>query len=116
MMRHAATKEEKDRIKRDGLIGVEHLPNMYALAASNMILRGDGKANLHQGSCFDPGIVEAVKKHQCNIGLLNPPYSQSDEALHKLVFVKQMLDCLEPMVLALPLPLCRCPVLFHRIL
>jgi type I restriction enzyme M protein len=96
MMRHAVTKEEKDRIKRDGLIGIEHLPNMYALAASNMILRGDGKANLHQGSCFDAGIVEAVKKHKCNIGLLNPPYSQSDDALHELVFVKQMLECLEP--------------------
>ncbi|WP_411725959.1 class I SAM-dependent DNA methyltransferase [Methyloglobulus sp.] len=97
MIRHAVTKEEKDRIKRDGLIGVEHLPNMYALAASNMILRGDGKANLHQGSCFDPAIVKSLKEeHHCNVGLLNPPYSQSDEALHELVFVKQMLDCLEP--------------------
>lgn len=96
MMRHAVTKDEKDRIKRDGLIGVEHLPNMYALAASNMILRGDGKANLHQGSCFDPGIVEALKKHHCNVGMLNPPYSQGDKALHELVFVKQMLDALNP--------------------
>jgi type I restriction-modification system DNA methylase subunit len=67
---------------------------MYALVASNMILRGDGKANLHQGSCFGEGITEAVKKHKCNIGMLNPPYSQGDEALHELVFVKHMLDCL----------------------
>lgn len=96
MMKHAVTQEEKNRIKRDGLIGIEHLPNMYALAASNMILRGDGKANLHQGSCFDPGIVSAVKSHKCNVGMLNPPYSQGDEDLHELVFVKQMLDCLEP--------------------
>jgi type I restriction-modification system DNA methylase subunit len=96
MMRQAVTTEEKDRIKRDGLIGVEHLPNMYALAASNMILRGDGKANLHQGSCFDPGITAAIKEHKCEIGMLNPPYSQADEDLHELVFVKQMLDCLEP--------------------
>lgn len=95
MMRQAITKDEKDRIKREGLIGVEHLPNMYALAASNMILRGDGKANLHQGSCFDPGIVAALNGHRCNVGLLNPPYSQGDEDLHELVFVKQMLDCLE---------------------
>lgn len=94
MMRQAITKAEKERIKRDGLIGVEHLPNMYALAASNMILRGDGKANLHQGSCFDPAIIEAVKKHKCSVGMLNPPYSQGDEDLHELVFVKQMLDCL----------------------
>lgn len=96
MMRQAITKEEKDRIKRDGLIGAEHLPNMYALAASNMILRGDGKANLHQGSCFDPGIVAELKKHKCDVGMLNPPYSQGDEDLHELVFVKQMLDCLNP--------------------
>ena len=95
MMRQAMTTEEKNRIKRDGLVGVEHLPNMYALAASNMILRGDGKANLHQGSCFDPGIVEAVKKHNADIGMLNPPYSQGDDDLHEMVFVKQMLDCLK---------------------
>ena len=95
MMKDAVTKKEKDRVKRDGLIGVEHLPNMYALAASNMILRGDGKANLHQGSCFDPGITAALKSHKCDVGLLNPPYSQGDEDLHELVFVNQMLGCLE---------------------
>ena len=67
---------------------------MYALAASNMILRGDGKANLHQGSCFDEAITREIKGHKCNIGMLNPPYSQSDEDLHELVFVKHMLDCL----------------------
>jgi type I restriction enzyme M protein len=67
---------------------------MYALGASNMILRGDGKANLHQGSCFDEAITSEITKHQCNVGMLNPPYSQSDEDLHELVFVKHMLDCL----------------------
>ncbi|MDA8429919.1 MAG: N-6 DNA methylase [Geobacteraceae bacterium] len=96
MMKNAVTQKEKDRIKSSGLIGVEHLPNMYALAASNMILRGDGKANLHQGSCFDPGIAAAVREHHCNIGVLNPPYAQGDQDLHELVFVKQMLDCLMP--------------------
>lgn len=96
MMRNAVTKAEKDRIKEKGLIGVEHLPNMFALAASNMILRGDGKANLHQGSCFDPGIALAIKLHKCNVGMLNPPFSQGDEDLHELAFVKQMLECLEP--------------------
>jgi hypothetical protein len=95
MMKNAVTRKEKERIKKHGLIGVEHLPNMYALAASNMILRGDGKANLHQGSCFDPAIVTAIKAHKCDIGMLNPPYSQGDEDLHELVFVKQMLDCLK---------------------
>lgn len=94
MFRQAVTKKDREKIKKQGLIGVEQQPNMYALAASNMILRGDGKANLHQGSCFDEGIEKAVKDHKCNIGMLNPPYSQGDEDLHELVFVKQMLDCL----------------------
>lgn len=63
MFKQAFTDAEKDKIKKSGLVGVEQQPNMYALAASNMILRGDGKANLHQGSCFGEGITEAVKKH-----------------------------------------------------
>jgi 16S rRNA G966 N2-methylase RsmD len=95
MFKNAETKEEKEKIKNEGIIGVENQPQMYALAASNMLLRGDGKANLYQGSCFDQAIVDAVKKHHCNIGMINPPYSQSDEDLHELMFVKQMLDLLE---------------------
>jgi hypothetical protein len=94
MIKLASTKKERDRIKNEGLIGIENQPQMYALAASNMILRGDGKANLHQGNCFDPAITKEIKAHKCNIGMLNPPYSQSDEDLHELVFVKHMLDCL----------------------
>ncbi|MDX0022276.1 N-6 DNA methylase [Sinorhizobium meliloti] len=95
MIRNTATEDERKRIKAHGLIGVEQQPNMFALAASNMILRGDGKANLYQGSCFDPAITEAIKKHEANIGMLNPPFSQSDEDLHELYFTKHMLDCLK---------------------
>ncbi|MBL7127861.1 MAG: N-6 DNA methylase [Ignavibacteria bacterium] len=94
MFKQAVTAKQKKKIKDKGLIGVENQPQMYTLAASNMILRGDGKANLHQGSCFDKAISKEIKKHKCNIGMLNPPYSQSDEDLHELVFVKHMLDCL----------------------
>lgn len=70
---------------------------MFALAASNMILRGDGKANLHQGSCFDNAITASVKDMKPTIGLLNPPYAQSksDAELHELYFVKHMLDQLQ---------------------
>ena len=95
MMKDAVTEEERTDIKMHGLIGVEQQPNMFALAASNMILRGDGKANLHQGSCFDDAITKAIKAHKCDAGLLNPPFSQGDQDLHELYFVKHMLDCLE---------------------
>ena len=95
MIKRANTEKEIEAIKREGIIGVKQQPNMYALAASNMILRGDGKANLYQGSCFDNAITKAIKEHQCNIGMLNPPYSQGDEDLHELVFVKHLLDNLK---------------------
>lgn len=98
MLRKAVTEEERTDIKKNRLIGIENNPKMFALAASNMILRGDGKANLHQASCFDDAIIKAVKKMKPNVGMLNPPYAQSksDAELHELYFVKQMLDCLEP--------------------
>jgi len=95
MFRSTVTEREKDNIRKGRLIGVEQQPNMFALAASNMILRGDGKANLHQSSCFDEAVTAAVKAHKCNVGLLNPPYSQGDEDLHELYFIKHMLECMD---------------------
>lgn len=97
MLRKAIADEERSDIKRNRLIGIENNPKMFALAASNMILRGDGKANLHQASCFDEAVIKSVKKAKPNVGMLNPPYAQSksDAELHELYFVKQMLECLE---------------------
>jgi len=94
MLKTANTDAEREDIKKNRLIGIENSPKMFALSASNMILRGDGKANLHQGSCFDPAISKSVKEMKPNIGFLNPPYAQSksDADLHELYFVKHMLD------------------------
>ncbi|MGO4855644.1 HsdM family class I SAM-dependent methyltransferase [Phaeovulum sp. W22_SRMD_FR3] len=96
MFRTAVTDDDREKIRKHGLIGIEQQPNMFALAASNMILRGDGKANLYQGSCFDEAITKEVKAHGCDVGMVNPPYSQADSDLHELRFVKHMLDCLRP--------------------
>lgn len=98
MLKKAVTEEERTDIKKNRLIGIENNPKMFALAASNMILRGDGKANLHQASCFDDAVIKAIMKMRPNVGMLNPPYAQSksDAELHELYFVKQMLDCLDP--------------------
>jgi len=98
MLRKAVTEEERTDIRRNRLLGIENNPKMFTLAASNMILRGDGKANLHQASCFDDAVIAAIKKAKPNVGMLNPPYAQSksDAELHELYFVKQMLDCLVP--------------------
>lgn len=104
MLKTAMTEAERLDIKKNRLIGIENSPKMFALAASNMILRGDGKANLHQSSCFEPTLKKAITEPDSargvkrpNIGLLNPPYAQSksDAELHELYFVKEMLDLLE---------------------
>jgi type I restriction enzyme M protein len=94
MAKTATTQAEIETIKKQRLVGVEQRSGMYALAASNMILRGDGKANLYQGSCFDTAITKAIKGHLPNIGLINPPYAKSKEDLSELRFVHHMLDTL----------------------
>jgi len=92
----------RDKIRKSHLIGVEQQPHMFALGIANMILRGDGKANLYQGSCFDSEIIKRLKdgvpgRHdRPNVGLINPPFSQKGEGLHELDFVEVLLDVLAP--------------------
>lgn len=94
-LRAATTEAQRLSIKQNNLIGVENLPHMYALAASNMILRGDGKANLYQGSCFTPAIASDIRARNPSVGMINPPYAKKDSDLHELVFVENMLSMLE---------------------
>ena len=93
-MTAGASESEKLKILENSLIGVEQEPSMFALAASNMILRGDGKTNLYQGSCFDEDIFNLVK-NKATAGFINPPYSQKGENLHEWNFVIQLLNTLQ---------------------
>lgn len=83
--------EERKHILEHSLIGIEQEPQMFALAVSNMILRGDGKTNLYQGSCFDDDVFEHVKG-KASAGFINPPYSQKGDNLHEWDFIIRMLD------------------------
>lgn len=87
------TVSEIDNIYKNNLVGIETQTNMFALACANMIIRGDGKTNLLQDNCFDIK-KEYLRKYQCNIGLINPPYSQKKEKEKELGFVDYMLDVL----------------------
>lgn len=94
--------DARTRIREHQLVGVEQLPHMFALAASNMILRGDGKANLYRGSCFDSAIQGQLKRGVPNrherptVGLINPPFSQKGEGQHELEYVEVLLESLAP--------------------
>lgn len=92
---------KKSAVRLRQLIGIEQQPAMFALCASNMILRGDGKSNLHRGDCFDEKLQHVIVKGSSNIqrpnkGLLNPPFAQKGEDQHELDFVKAMMDMLAP--------------------
>lgn len=89
------TQAKRNVIKGNQLVGIEDQPHMYALAASNMILRGDGKANLFQSSCFNQEVTNKVKALKPTVGFINPPYSQKGGDLHEFNFIEHMLDCLQ---------------------
>jgi type I restriction-modification system DNA methylase subunit len=91
MMKNA-NPEEVIHIRQQGLFGVEADPNIFALCVANMIVRRDGKSNIHYGSCFDERIVAELQKQYIDIGLINPPYSQEDH--NELAFVEQLLSVL----------------------
>jgi len=90
-MTEKVSAEEKRRILSNSLIGIEQEPQMFALAVSNMILRGDGKTNLYQGSCFDDSLFNKIK-NKANAGFMNPPYSQKGDNLNEWDFIIRMLS------------------------
>lgn len=91
MMKNANPDEIKN-IRQKGLYGIEADPNIFALCIANMIVRRDGKSNIHYGSCFDENILKKLRKKNLNIGLINPPYSQDDH--NELEFVEKLLSIL----------------------
>lgn len=115
MLKDAQTDFEIEQIKKHGLYGVEQQPGMYALAASNMILRGDGKANLYQGSCFNETIESDIIGFACDVGMINPPYSQKDEESRELVFVREMLKVLKKGAMGIAIVPMSCAITPHPI-
>ena len=81
-------------IKKNQLVGIEYQDDIYALAASNMILHGDGKSNIFQGDCFK--MVDEVKKRfKPTAALLNPPYKSHKDDPEELAFALNALEMLE---------------------
>ena len=89
----------EDRIKGEGLVGIELDPHMFTLACANMIFRGDGKANMFWDDCLRLREAETAKRLAAlkpNVALLNPPFSKKAKDKHELAFVKRALDLLQP--------------------
>ena len=93
-----ATDDEAQRrsIRRDQLFGIELQPYMFTIATTNMILRGDGKSNLHNLDFLKQNTSQLQLKG-CTVGMMNPPYSQGSKdnpSLYEISFTEHLLDSL----------------------
>lgn len=77
------TKEAENaikKIKKEQLLGVELNAEMFTLAATNMILRGDGSSNIQKGNSFDEP-EELYTNFTADRILLNPPFTFSENGM-----------------------------------
>ncbi len=92
-----AKPNEREAIKKDRIHGVEIREDMFAIATTNMILRGDGKSNLIKDDFLRRNSAD-LRTQNFSVGFINPPYSQAkgkDTAhLSEINFIKHLLDSL----------------------
>lgn len=101
----------KEDIRKNRLHGIELQDKLFAIGTTNMILRGDGKANFRRDSIFEAPLREMrgdlqdvsgnwVSGHGFTKVLLNPPYSQAKVKLNRhlseLAFIEKALEFLNP--------------------
>lgn len=79
------------KLKKENLLGIELNAEMYTLATTNMILRGDGSSRIEKGSAFNrpESLFENFKADRV---LLNPPFSYDENGLP---FIAYGLDKME---------------------
>ena len=95
MLQKAKNETDRKTIKKERIHGMEIRDDMFSIATTNMILRGDGQSNL---ICDDflgqkPGEIQLKG---VTVGFMNPPYSQAknrDTAhLSELCFIRHLLN------------------------
>lgn len=88
--------EKIDHIKEHQLIGAEVRADMFTYACSNMMMRGDGKSQIHNTDCFNSAHKRKIRKLKPTVAMLNPPYSRSTGPAEQLEFVANALNDLAP--------------------
>lgn len=79
------------KLKKEQLLGVELDAKMFALATTNMLLRGDSSTNIQKGSTFDrpAALYEAFGATRL---LLNPPFSYEGNGMPFIDFGLDHMD------------------------
>ncbi len=97
MLLQAQGEKQKEHIKKNQLYGIEIREDMFSIATTNMILRGDGKSNL-ENKDFLKVSPQVLQEKKFSVGFINPPYSQAKnkETVHlsEINFIKHLLDSL----------------------
>lgn len=91
-----ADQNKRKSIKKKQLHGFELQSNMFAIAATNMILRDDGNSNIKCEDFLRQNPAQ-VQLKGATVGMMNPPYSQgtkADPSQYELSFVEHLLDSL----------------------
>ena len=97
MLSQVTDETQRQHIKENQLFGIEEKPDMFCIATTNMIVRGDGKSNLENKDFLKQNPFELQKDIAATIGMINPPYSQGSKAnpnLYEIAFSEQLLDSL----------------------
>lgn len=76
-------------IKENQLLGIEYNDKIFTIAATNMILRGDGSSQLHKGDSFQ---VVPTLDYKASKVLLNPPFSYSENGMPFLTLALGMME------------------------
>lgn len=74
-----------EQIKKHQLLGVELDAQMFTLASTNMILRGDGSSNIRKGSSFKEP-ADLYRIFNADKLLLNPPFSFKENGMPFILF------------------------------
>lgn len=73
------------KIKNNQLLGIEVDAKMYTLAATNMILRGDGSSLIYKADTFKTS-KKLYEDFGADILLLNPPFSYEENGMPFFLF------------------------------
>lgn len=98
MIEKSDSSEQISKIKKEQIHGIESREDMFSIATTNMILRGDGKSNLLRDNFLNKNPSELQEKN-FSVGFMNPPYSQSKNKdtwhLSEISFVEHLLNSLK---------------------
>ena len=100
MLKNAKSDSQRKLIKQSQIYGIEIRDDMFSIATTNMILRGDGQSNLTCEDFLTNEPSDLQIKLKATAGFMNPPYSQAKnkatQNLSELNFIYHLLESLLP--------------------